>query len=683
LLNGAMLALLIETALGILPRFLISIPLLYVAGYLGLAVVSQREADEFTHRAKQASLAAEALPRLPAQPLQIITAEFHSAVDRLSLLNPQIFSVQEGVPRQTLFASRETCDALKTQREQALTALQGEFGIEAYTAKRILVLDFERLPYHFNKQPFAQSYCALVRAASAPAGLAQLEIMRLDNHQFKVLSGFVTHRRLTAPDGSVREIYTGILKVLGYIPLPTLGCGLISSGVPSWNCSFSFMPTSVKLSAGKADTLESWFQTPSEPRPAPEGLYQLSMFTADLEGARLRLREALHNRLVERLSPGTVKVKGLARGHNFWSSDEKHLTTLQAHPEHLAAAVPALLNAYRSDDPATRRLAQSVLALAPLTDPAERQQLASLVHADLCEAALPRRAPVSEQTLKLQQRVSAEVAAIDAANLNRLLARPIADAPPCLIKPVMTSDQAATLVQIWRAQLDLALGGSKRDRWSYQKLSVLRNEPFLGRLGNILAELPEAEFAAIKPDLFDLLSQYIPEFDREQPFPAAPSFYIAKLSPALVSRLQPDLVAAELARLREVATQDPVSGNSLAFKNWTGSYFITPAVLATPDALLGQGQMLLAGLVRLQKFDDSLTVTTAGEYRISIWIARYMLSTALAALPETEFNNLLPAFLQAAQEHRQLAFRLEERASVLTKRLLKSAIGPEWRQLMR
>ncbi|OYY00466.1 MAG: hypothetical protein B7Y80_07565 [Hyphomicrobium sp. 32-62-53] len=356
-LNLAFLALAAETLLGRADRRWLIAPLIWFGGYAVYAHLTHERYLALDARLK-AENAAQSIVYDPVQQVLVFDdrSEDLSGAPRTFVqqyaLPVAYVSNDNFEPAQHLgyrLADAETCNRLQSERGSLPSGISASWIHESSNGERKL-----RKDVCIVQMPEDPSRPALHVAATREAQKGQL------------LPHSLTTTTISDGLGGMAILTTGHAEILGWLPMPVMGCAL-NSGAPSWDCFFGFHRKAVGLGgngayggatvAAIADVLKlTGRRTPSLSAAASEGRNAVGQALANSQSAR-------YNRALANLDAAIAGVERRLTVHD--------VSGLIANPKIALARSSAIGPAIARDvagPPAryeTARVMQSIVAYFP------------------------------------------------------------------------------------------------------------------------------------------------------------------------------------------------------------------------------------------------------------------------------------------------------------------------------
>ena len=206
-------------------------PALYLGGYLGMASISQHEADALDREFKANNAGLTTSYSRQAHDIVVETPGRRGDSNIAGLAPtlvrrygaPAVFvedrNLETAAHRSYRIAGRSACDAIRRNKEAR--------------AARVWVTSFH------EERKLVKDLCTLSGPENPTRPAIRIGISRLKNSGFanKVMVDEIVIRD---PAGHQIKLMSGSTATLPWWPKPVIGCAL-NSGAPSWNCSAGFM----------------------------------------------------------------------------------------------------------------------------------------------------------------------------------------------------------------------------------------------------------------------------------------------------------------------------------------------------------------------------------------------------------------------------------------------------------
>ncbi|HRJ69663.1 MAG TPA: hypothetical protein PK812_08645 [Beijerinckiaceae bacterium] len=242
LVNAGFVGVGVEAALGKVNRAWLLLPLAWFAGYSYFAAQSRQEAE----RVRQDMLAGNAKGTLAFNPKtdDFVAgegrADLPSVADTL-IANYDIPTVFEKFGSTSGFGHRVRRFATGAVCDQLTERLKG--GLDT---------NFAVWPFRENNAPVAG---ACIHYHPGDPGPRAFQMTSAKTAWSRMLARFtVTTLTITAPTGEGVTRSFGQAAVLGWLPMPVIGCALISAG-PSWSCTAEFWRSTIRLPANEYEPI--------------------------------------------------------------------------------------------------------------------------------------------------------------------------------------------------------------------------------------------------------------------------------------------------------------------------------------------------------------------------------------------------------------------------------------------
>lgn len=669
LLNLAFVAMLVECALGILPRVLIVIPLTYFIGYSVMAYQSRLGADELIAEAMQEAEAFKTITH-DGSPVLFVgnTAEYES------LQSPQIpllyMQDNQGVEALQLVNKAE-CEQIDSRIKQEYDKLATAYRLADKPYDGWLGIRVDDYSYNKN-DPLNAKYCRFRYPAEASDDLVKVVVTEERAASTLGVHKHLTHYTVVADGQPERRFTTGSISALGFIPMPVMGCGLDSS-TPAWRCEAGFIRNYgggyESLKAVKAhELLKNWLVT----SPAVWPQVKLDELMSRVWDSFLQDEQERLARLAE----PKAQRSGRARSYlpNMHNAGFPQLLT---HPELVAPDVAYGLTSRLITpgspyiEPRQRTDIDMLLAKVPQDFSEDRVTvIAQQLRRNAC-AMLRGQNLSAYATPALDARYADAIRAADIAVLEAALKEPAVvtksvlpeNYPGCILTAHTDATGLSHLLPQLVAALEQMVSTSQEPLWKQSHWSYKR---FAGELALVFVAVPDDALAPYRPALARLFASQIDPGSREsmqEYFPQTPRYALQAMMPAVVERLGQELLAEEQQRLSALLPAlQPVARGKAEIVSLMGGRHVFVQLTRQPEALRIYAQPLTEALTAFIR--ATLTHKSGWESRYAFHpnYLVYLAGHLLQALPEDAWLQVRPALAQALVDAPHFRFNYERYA---------------------